>query len=90
MVMGNAEFIDDSNVSQDYMIIPVNLMLSTISWMYDSDLDMDMGIAAKESTYDSFVLNSENAANTTNIVFTAVPFGVALIGLIVWLRRRYS
>lgn len=90
MVMGNAEFIDDTNVAQDYMIIPVNLMLSTLSWMYDSELDMDMGIADKEQSYDSFVLNSEAAANTASAVFIAVPFGVALIGLIVWLTRRYS
>ena len=90
MVMGNAEFIDDENVAQDYMIIPVNLMLSVISWMYDSDLALDMGIAQKERTYDTMVLNSETAANTTNIVFIVVPVIVGLIGGGVWLKRRYS
>lgn len=90
MVMGNAEFIDDVNVAQDYMIVPVNLMLSALSWMYDSELDLDMGIDDKEQSYDAIVLNSEAAANTASAVFIAVPFGVALIGLIVWLKRRYS
>ncbi|MCR5718143.1 MAG: GldG family protein [Oscillospiraceae bacterium] len=90
MVMGNAEFIDDVNVQQDYMIVPVNLMLSVISWMYDSDLALDMGIDDKERTYDTMTLNSEQAANATNIVFIAVPAAVGLIGLGVWLRRRYS
>lgn len=89
MVMGNAEFIEGSYIA-DAMIIPVNLMLSTLSWMYDSEIDIDMGIDDKEQSYDSFVLNSEAAANTASAVFIAVPFGVALIGLIVWLRRRYS
>ncbi len=90
MVMGNAEFIDDSNVAQDYMIVPVNLMLSVFSWMYDSDLMLDMGIADKERTYDSLLLNSEAAANTTNIVFIVVPLCVGLVGACVWLKRRYS
>ena len=90
MVMGNAEFIDDENVAQDYMIIPVNMMLATISWMYDSDLDLDMGIADKERTYDALLLNSEQAANRTNIIFVAVPLCVALVGVVVWLKRRYS
>ncbi|MBQ4466558.1 MAG: GldG family protein [Oscillospiraceae bacterium] len=90
MVMGNAEFIDDANVSQDYMIVPVNLMLSVFSWMYDSDTSLDMGIADKERTYDSMLLNSETAANTTNIVFVVVPVLVGLVGAGVWLKRRYS
>ena len=90
MVMGNAEFIDDTNVQQDYMIIPVNLTLSVFSWMYDSELDLDMGIADKERGLDSLRLNSEKEANTANILFVAVPFGMALIGAGVWLKRRYS
>lgn len=90
MVMGNAEFINDTNVSQDYMIVPVNLMLSVFSWMYDSDLAFDMGIADKERTYDSMTLNSETAANTTNILFIVVPICVGLVGAGVWLKRRYS
>ncbi len=90
MVMGNAEFIDDENVKQDYMIVPVNMMLSVFSWMYDSDQSIDLGIANKERTYDSMRMNSEKAANTTNIIFVVVPIAVGLIGLGVWLKRRYS
>lgn len=90
LAFGNAEFIDDENLQEDYMIIPVYLMLSTITWMYDSDLDMDMGIADKAKDYDYMVLNSETAANSTAILFIAVPFVVALIGAGVWLGRRYS
>ncbi|MBD5142898.1 MAG: GldG family protein [Oscillospiraceae bacterium] len=89
-VMGNAEFIDDVNVSQDYMIIPVYLMLSNMTWMYNSDLVLDMGIADKERNYDSMTINSESSANTTMILFIAVPVIVGLIGAGVWLKRRYS
>ena len=90
LVMGNAEFIDDVNVSQDYMIIPVYLMLSAMSWMHDSDLLLDMGIADKERDYDSMNINSETSAKTTMILFIAVPAVIGLAGAGVWLKRRYS
>ncbi len=90
LVFGTADFIDDTNLQEDYMIIPVYLMLSTITWMYDSDLDMDMGIANKAKDYDYMTMNSESEANTTAVIFMVVPFIVALIGAGVWLGRRYS
>ena len=89
-VMGNAEFIDDVNVAQDYMMIPVYLMLSTMSWMHDSDLVLDMGIADKERDYDSMNINSETQANGTMILFIAIPIVVGLFGAGVWFKRRYS
>ncbi len=90
IAFGNAEFIDDTNLQEDYMIIPVYLFLSTITWMYDSDLDLDLGIADKEKDYDYMTMNSEVEANTTLIIFMSVPFVVAAIGAVVWLKRRYS
>ncbi len=90
LVFGNAEFIDDVNLQEDYMIIPVYLMLSSITWMYDSDLDLDMGIADKAKDYDYMVMNSETEANTVAVLFMAAPFVIALIGAGVWLGRRYS
>ncbi len=90
LAFGNAEFIDDASVTEDYMIIPVYLYLSTITWMYDSDLDMDMGIADKAKDYDSIVFGSASEANTLAVIFMVVPFVVAIIGAGVWLGRRYS
>ncbi len=90
LVFGNAEFIDDQSLKEDYMIIPVDLMLSTITWMYNSNLDLDMGIASKEKDYDFMRLNSESAAVGTVVLFVVVPVFVGLIGLGVWLKRRYS
>lgn len=46
VVMGNAEFIDDEHLQEDYAIVPVYLYLSTITWMYNSDVNM--GIPARE------------------------------------------
>lgn len=90
LVFGNAEFIDDEHVEEDFMIVPVFMMLSTISWMHNSDLDTDMGIMNKAKDFDFMHLNSETEANTTTVIFIVVPFIVALIGAGVWLGRRYS
>ena len=38
VVMGNAEFIDDEHLQEDYAIVPVYLYLSTITWMYNLSL----------------------------------------------------
>ncbi len=90
MVMGNAEFLDDENIYQAYMTIPVNLQLSVFSWMYDSDQALDFGIAGKERTFDEMNIASASDANVINVIFIAVPIVVGLIGGAVWLRRRYS
>ncbi|WP_295153364.1 GldG family protein [uncultured Ruminococcus sp.] len=90
MVMGNGEFMDDENIYQTYMTIPVNLQLSVFSWMYDSDQALDFGIEGKERTFDEMSIESKAKANVTNVIFIAVPVVVGLIGGAVWLRRRYS
>ncbi len=90
LVFGNAEFIDDQNVEEDFMIVPVFMMLSTISWMHNSNLDTDMGIGNKAKDYDFMLLKSETEAIGTAIFFVAVPFVVAILGAGVWLKRRYS
>ncbi len=89
-VFGNAEFIDDEGTATDYTIIPVYLYLSTITWMYNSDLDMDMGIADKAKDYDSMNLQSATEAQTLSVIFMVVPLLIGLVGLGVWLGRRYS
>ncbi len=89
MVFGNADFISDESLNEDYMIVPVDLFLASVTWMYNSDLDLDMGIADKEKSYDYLTLESESMANTVNILYITVPFCVALIGAGVWIKRRY-
>lgn len=88
VVMGNAEFIDDENLSNGYTVIPLYLYLSTISWMSNSDINM--GIAARETTMDKMVLESEEDTNVTLIILWAAPVIVAAAGVLVWLKRRNS
>lgn len=85
-VFGSAEFITDEAMATDYYINPVNLFLSTITWMYNSDVDME--IANKNKTYDALKVNSEDAATGYIALFVAVPCMIALVGVIIWLRRK--
>lgn len=88
VVMGNAEFIDDEHLQEDYVIVPVYLYLSTITWMYNSDADMD--IPSREKTYDYMTMKSEKEANSIIIILFAAPVVVAAAGLGIWIKRRNS
>ena len=88
VVLGNANFIDDQNLEDGYEIIPLNLYLSTITWMYNSDIDM--GIASKIRTYDYMELKSKEDTNFVLITLYAAPVIVAAAGLLIWLKRRHS
>ncbi len=89
MAFGTADFIDDDSLTEDYMIIPVDLFLASITWMYNSDLDLDMGISDKEKSYDYLTLGSEAKANMINVLYIAAPVVVGLVGAVVWVKRRY-
>lgn len=86
VVMGNAEFIDDEHVSEDYTIVPVMLYLSTISWMYGSDIDM--GVPDKTLTSDQMLLATKEDTNAMLAMLYAAPAVVAAIGILIWYRRR--
>lgn len=88
VVMGNAEFIDDTSIQQPYVIIPTYLYLGTITWMYNSDIDM--GIPSRERTYDYINLKSESDANMMIVLFAAAPIIVTAAGTLIWLKRRNS
>ena len=86
VVFGSAEFLTDDAMKSDYYIQPVNLFLATITWMYNSDVDMN--IDNKDKTFDSLKVNSEEAATGYIALFVAVPCAIALVGVIIWLRRK--
>jgi hypothetical protein len=88
VVMGNAEFIDDEHLESGYTIVPLNLYLTTISWMADSNIDMN--IPSRERTYDYMTLETKDDTNVVLGLMVAAPIVVALAGVLVWLKRRNS
>ena len=86
-VFGTAEFMTDESMSStEYFINPVQLVAATITWMYNSDVDMN--IANKARTHDSLYVNSSKEASGLIALFIGFPIVVALIGVVVWLRRK--
>lgn len=86
VVFGSAEFINDERLKDDYFVNPVYLLLSTISWMKSSDVDM--GIEDKENVYDTIDFVEQSRATSTIWVFLAVPVVIAVAGLCIWAGRR--
>ncbi len=85
-VFGSADFITDEGAASAYFINPLQLFLSTITWMYNSDVDMN--IANKARTYDSLNVNSSSEATGLMALFIGFPLLIAAVGVIVWLRRK--
>ncbi|MBR4199768.1 MAG: Gldg family protein [Oscillospiraceae bacterium] len=86
VVFGSADIISNTGSGNAYFINPLQLFLSTITWMYDSDVDMN--IANKARTYDSIDINSSATASSFIALFIAFPLLIALTGVIIWLRRK--
>jgi len=88
LVMGNAEFMDDEHVSAGFTIIPLYLCLSSITWMYDSDVDME--IEDKTRSFDNMTFEDSNQAKSVMAILIAIPVAFVVIGAGVWLKRRNS
>lgn len=86
VVFGSSDIITNTGAASAYFINPLQLFLSTITWMYDSDVDMN--IANKDRTYDSLNVNSSAQASGLIALFVGFPVLIALIGVLVWWRRK--
>lgn len=62
--------------------------LTTITWMYNSDVNMDIG--NKDTVYDYLTFRSAEEATSVMNKFIIAPIVIAVFGAIVWLRRRHS
>ena len=58
------------------------------TWLYSSDIDL--GIENKFNAYDTMVFASGAEASKTINTFFVIPAVFAVIGLLVWLKRRYA
>ncbi len=58
------------------------------TWLYSSDIDL--GIQNKFNSYDTMIFADGNAASRTIRMFFLVPAVFAVLGLLVWLKRRYA
>ena len=64
------------------------MTLFSNTWLYDSDIDM--GIGNKANSYDTMHFESSEKATSVLRIFTIIPIAVAIVGVAVWLKRRYA
>ena len=86
IVFGSSDFLTDEGAGNAYFINPLQLFLTSVTWMYNSDLDMN--IQNKERTFDSLDVNGSGEASGLIALFIAFPLLVAAAGVVIWLRRK--
>lgn len=87
IVLGSTDVIDIDKISPS---VSATQMLLTFSntWLYDSDIQM--GIGNKLNAYDSMKFRDANHARSVIVIVIVIPIFVAVLGVIVWLKRRHA
>ena len=87
ILVGSADIIDTDKVSWDisgtqYLVTYLN------TWLCDTDVEV--GIPNKSNAYDKMEFDTIDKAESVLRIFFIVPAVVALVGVAVWLKRRYA
>ena len=64
------------------------LAIFSNTWLYDTDIEM--GIGNKSNSYDTMSFADAQEAESVLRIFVIIPVVVAIIGVGVWLKRRYA
>ncbi len=87
IALGTTDIMDEENISVAVSLTQ-QLVKNSITWLYNSDMDMNIG--NKDTAYDYLAFPNADKAESTLRIFSIVPFCIAAIGLFVWLKRRNS
>ncbi len=85
--LGTSAVIDD-NYADAYTTGTQMLTLFSNTWLYDSDVQFDVG--NKFNSYDSMTFKSGSEATRVMVIVYIIPLVIAVIGILVWLKRRHS
>lgn len=64
------------------------LAIFSNTWLYDTDIEM--GIGNKSNSYDTMTFADADEAESVLRIFVVIPVCVAVVGIAVWLKRRYA
>jgi hypothetical protein len=87
LAFGTTDILDTNIMPQTTWLSQL-LSLSSLTWLFDSNYNMDIG--TKYNTYDYMSFPNAEEATSVLRIFWVVPFCIAAVGLLVWLRRRHS
>lgn len=87
ILFGTTDVMDIDNV---YFTISGTQYLAIFSntWLYDTDIEM--GIGNKSTSYDTMHFADAQEAESILRIFVIIPIVVAIVGVAVWLKRRYA
>lgn len=87
LAIGTTDVLDSETMSMS-IAVTQQLVQNSLIWLFNSDYDMNIG--DKGVTFDYMSFKSAEQAESTLRIFTIIPVCVAAVGVIVWLKRRYS
>lgn len=87
IVIGSTDMIDIENLTY-YVSGTQYLTIFSNTWLYDGDVEM--GIGNKVTSYDHMDFENAKDAESVLAMIIIVPIAVAVIGIAVWLKRRYA
>jgi hypothetical protein len=87
VVFGTTSIIDSDVIAPS---LSGSTMLATFSntWLYDSDIQF--GVGNKFNSYDRMTFKDKNEATSVMVAVYVIPAILAVVGVSVWLKRRYS
>lgn len=87
ILMGTTDILGTENLN--FMISGTQyLAIFSNTWLYDTDVEM--GIGNKSNSYDTMHFADAEEAESVLRIFVIIPIVVAIIGVGVWLKRRYA
>ncbi|MDE5862201.1 MAG: GldG family protein [Ruminococcus sp.] len=87
ILMGTTDILGTENLN--FMISGTQyLAIFSNTWLYDTDIEM--GIGNKSNSYDTMHFEDAKEAESVLRIFVIIPVIVAIIGVAVWLKRRYA
>ena len=87
IVVGSDDIIQNDAVSPN-TVASRTLVLFTNTWLFNSDVSM--GIGNKSNSYDTMHFDDAKQATSALRIFIVIPIVLAVLGLAVWLKRRYA
>lgn len=91
ILFGSDEMISDEfSYADKAWSVTGSRVLAIFSNTWLSDSDIDMGIGTKSNAYDTMHFSGAEQATSTLRIFLIIPAVIALLGVAVWLKRRYA
>ena len=87
IALGSTDIIDNDMIT-DSVMATETLALFSNTWLYDSDVEA--GIGNKENAYDTLAFSDKKQAESVLGLIIIVPAAIAVIGVLVWLKRRHA